>query len=136
MAEKKKKKSKLKEFIGPVEVTPKLRKQENIDGKNKSSSQGGGITIGTKFGTITLDKDKSTSSYAGGEDYKTDTKKIQYDKEFDTKYGKFKIGVNKGKTKHSGGKSKTKGGQISFTKTFRSGGLITGKPKLAKKGWK
>jgi len=92
MAEKKsKKKSKLKEFIGPVAVTPNVRKQETIDGKNKSSNTGGGITLDTKFGTITLDKDNNISSYDGGKDYKTDTKKITYGKDFDTKFGIFVI---------------------------------------------
>ena len=138
MAEKKsKKKSKLKEFIGPVAITPSVRKQDTIDGKNKSSSTGGGITLDTKFGTITLDKDNNISSYDGGKDYKTDTKKITYGKDFDTKFGKISVSGNKGKTKHAGGKSKTKGGSISITKTFVNGGLVkTGKPKLATKGWK
>jgi hypothetical protein len=138
MAEKKsKKKSKLKEFIGPVAITPSVRKQDTIDGKNKSSNTGGGITFDTKYGTITLDKDNNISSYDGGKDYKTDTKKITYGKDFDTKYGKIRISGNKGKTKHAGGKSKTKGGTISITKTFVNGGLVkTGKPKLATKGWK
>ena len=138
MAEKKsKKKSKLKEFIGPVAITPSVRKQDTIDGKNKSSNTGGGITLDTKYGTITLDKDNNISSYDGGKDYETDTKKITYGKDFDTKYGKIRISGNKGKTKHAGGKSKTKGGTISITKTFVNGGLVkTGKPKLATKGWK
>ena len=138
MAEKKsKKKSKLKEFIGPVAITPNVRKQETIDGKNKSSNTGGGITLDTKFGTITLDKDNNISSFDGGKDYETDTKKITYGKDFDTKFGKISVSGNKGKTKHAGGKSKTKGGSISITKTFVNGGLVkTGKPKLATKGWK
>ena len=132
MAEKKsKKKGKLKEFIGPVAVTPNVRKQETIDGKNKSSNTGVGITLDTKFGTITLDKNNNISSFDGGKDYETDTKKITFGKDFDTKFGKISVSGNIGKTKHPGGKSKTKGGSVSITKTFRSGGLVKkGKPKL------
>ena len=137
----KKKKSKLKKikdkFIGPVRLTPEFRKQETQDGKYKNSNEGGGLKIDTKFGTFILDKDKNIISSSDSDDFKTSTKRITYGKDFDTKYGKITISGNKGKTKHSGGKSDTKGGKISISKTFKSGGLVkTGKPKLAIKGWK
>ena len=110
----KKKKSKIKKAIGPVTVTPRVRNQQSVDGKVKTDEKGGGLTIDTK------------------------TKNFTYGKEFNVgKNTKIRINANKGKAKGSGGNSKTKGGEISISKTFNSGGMVrTGKPKLAKKGWK
>ena len=138
MAEKKKKKSKVKKFIGPVTVTPRVRNQQSVDGKVKTDEKGGGLTIDTKFGSFGVDKNKRTQSMKGYEDIDTKTKNYTYGKEFNFgKNTKIRINANKGKAKGSGGKSKTKGGEISISKTFNSGGLVrTGKPKLTNKGWK
>jgi len=136
MAEKKK--SKIKKALGPVTVTPRVRNQQSVDGKVKTDEKGGGLTIDTKFGSFGVDKNKRTQSMKGYEDIDTKTKNFTYGKEFNVgENTKIRINANKGKAKGSGGKSKTKGGEISISKTFNSGGMVrTGKPKLAKKGWK
>jgi len=138
MAEKNKIKNKIKKFIGPVTVTPRVRSQQSVDGKVKTDEKGGGLTIDTKFGSFGVDKNKTTQSMKGFKDIDTDTKNFTYGKEFNVgKNTKIIINANKGKAKGSGGKSKTKGGEISISKTFNSGGLVrTGKPKLTNKGWK
>ena len=132
------KKSKVKKFIGPVTVTPRVRNQQSVDGKVKTDEKGGGLTIDTKFGSFGIDKNKSTQSMKGYEDHKTKTKNFTYGKEFDVgKNTKVRINANKGTAKGSGGKSKTKGGEIFISKTFSDGGLVKkGKPKLAMKGWR
>ena len=78
MAEKKKekkkeKKSKLKKFIGPVTVTPRVSKQTGVDGKIKTDDQGGGLTVDTKFGTFGINKNTNTQSMDGFDDIKTKT---------------------------------------------------------------
>ena len=84
-----------------------------------------------------MDKDKVKYSSSNQTDFKTDTKRIGVGKDFDIKGGKLSIDLNKGKTKSSTGKSKTTGGKITLTKSFKKGGLVkSGKPKLAKRGWK
>ena len=132
------KKSKVKKFIGPIKVTPKLRNQQSVDGKVKTDEKGGALTIDTRFGSFGIDKNKSTQSMKGYDDHTTKTKNFTYGKEFDVgKNTKVRINANKGTAKGSVGKSKTKGGEISISKTFSDGGLVKkGKPKLAMKGWK
>ena len=127
----------IKKFIGPVTVTPEGRKQESVDGDVKTSETGGGVRVDTKYGYITLDKDKVKYSSSNQTDFKTDTKRIGVGKDFDIKGGKLSIDLNKGKTKSSTDKSKTEGGKITLTKSFKKGGLVkSGKPKLAKRGWR
>ena len=132
------KKSKVKKFIGPVTVTPKVRNQKSVDGKIKTDEKGGALTIDTKFGSFGIDKNKSTQSMKGYDDYETKTKNFTYGKEFNVgKNTKVRINANKGTAKGSGGKSKTKGGEISISKTFSDGKKKKkGKPKLAMKGWR
>ena len=91
----------IKKIIGPVAVTPELRKQESVDGDVKTSEKGGGVRVDTKYGYITLDKDKVTHSSSNRPDFKTDTKRIGVGKEIDIKGGKLSIDLNKGKTKSS-----------------------------------
>ena len=127
----------IKKIIGPVAVTPELRKQESVDGDVKTSEKGGGVRVDTKYGYITLDKDKVKYSSSNQTDFKTDTKRIGVGKEIDIKGGKLSIDLNKGKTKSSTDESKTKGIRITLRKSIKKGGLVkSGKPKLAKKGWK
>ena len=127
----------IKEFMGPVTVTPEVRQQDRVDRDGKTSEKGCGVRVDTKYGYITLDKDKVTHSSSNQPDFKTDTKRIGVGKEIDIKGGKLSIDLNKGKTKSSTGKSKTEGGKITLTKSFKKGGLVkSGKPKLAKRGWK
>ena len=127
----------IKKIIGPVAVTPELRKQESVDGDVKTSEKGGGVRVDTKYGYITLDKDKVKYSSSNQTDFKTDTKRIGVGKDFDIKGGKLSIDLNKGKTKSSTDESKTKGIRITLRKSIKKGGLVkSGKPKLAKKDWK
>ena len=127
----------IKKIIGPVAVTPELRKQESVDGDVKTSEKGGGVRVDTKYGYITLDKDKVKYSSSNQTDFKTDTKRIGVGKDFDIKGGKLSIDLNKGKTKSSTDESKTKGVRITLRKSLKKGGLVkSGKPKLAKRGWK
>jgi hypothetical protein len=127
----------IKKFIGPVTVTPEVRQQESVDGNVKTSEKGGGVKVDTKYGYITLDKDKVKHSSSNRPDFETDTKRIGVGKDFNVGDGKLSIDLNKGKTKSSTDKSKTKGGRITYTKSFKKGGLVkSGKPKLAKRGWK
>ena len=127
----------IKKIIGPVAVTPELRKQESVDGDVKTSEKGGGVRVDTKYGYITLDKDKVKYSSSNQTDFKTDTKRIGVGKDFDIKGGKLSIDLNKGKTKSSTDESKTKGVRITLRKSLKKGGLVkSGKPQLAKRGWK
>ena len=127
----------IKEFMGPVTVTPEVRQQDRVDRDGKTSEKGGGVRVDTKYGYITLDKDKVTHSSSNQPDFKTDTKRIGVGKEIDIKGGKLSIDLNKGKTKSSTDESKTKGVRITLRKSLKKGGLVkSGKPKLAKKGWK
>ena len=127
----------IKKIIGPVAVTPELRKQESVDGDVKTSEKGGGVRVDTKYGYITLDKDKVTHSSSNQPDFKTDTKRIGVGKEIDIKGGKLSIDLNKGKTTSSTDESKTKGVRITLRKSLKKGGLVkSGKPKLAKRGWR
>ena len=127
----------IKKIIGPVAVTPELRKQESVDGDVKTSEKGGGVRVDTKYGYITLDKDKVKHSSSNRPDFETDTKRIGVGKDFDIKGGKLSIDLNKGKTKSSTDESKTKGVRITLRKSLKKGGLVkSGKPKLANRGWK
>jgi hypothetical protein len=54
------KKKSIKDFVGPVAVTPSIRKQSSIDGTRKLDDEGAGLQIDTKYGTLYLDKKKKT----------------------------------------------------------------------------
>jgi hypothetical protein len=123
-----KKKSK-KDFIGPVAVTPSIKKQSSIDGTRKLDDEGAGLQIDTKFGTFNLNKNKNTQSYTGdSKKYTSKYKGVSYDKEF--KVGdssRINISANVGRTKDPmDKKGTTKGGTLSFTKTFKKGGMARG----------
>jgi hypothetical protein len=123
------KKKSIKDFIGPVAVTPSIRKQSSIDGTRKLDDEGAGLQIDTKYGTLYLDKNKNTQSYSGdSKKFTSKSKTVSYDKEF--KVGdssRINISANVGKTKNPmGRKGTTKGGTLSFTKTFKKGGMARG----------
>jgi hypothetical protein len=109
----------IKKIIGPVAVTPELRKQESVDGDVKTSEKGGGVRVDTKYGYITLDKDKVKYSSSNQTDFKTDTKRIGVGKDFDIKGGKLSIDLNKGKTKSSTGKSKLQVEKLLLQKVLK-----------------
>jgi hypothetical protein len=125
MAEKKS----IKDFIGPVAVSPSIRKQSSIDGTRKSDDQGVGLQIDTKYGTLYLDKNKNTQSYSGdSKEFTSKSKTVSYDKEFKTgKNSRLNLSANIGKTEDpTGKKGTTKGGKIIFTKNFKKGGEARG----------
>ena len=116
--------AKVKNKIGPVQVSPSVTKQSSVEGKIKSDVTSGGLGIGTKYGNLNLRKTDTTESMKGFKDYRTKDKSLSYDKRFKTgKNSYLDLTLNKGKSKSSSGyKTKTKGATITFTKTFSSGG--------------
>jgi hypothetical protein len=125
------KKKSIKDFIGPVAVSPSIRKQSSIDGTRKLDDEGAGLQIDTKYGTLYLDKNKNTQSYTGdSKKYTSKYKGVSYDKEF--KLGddsRVNISANYGKNKDPMGKEgTTKGGKIIFTKNlnFKKVGMARG----------
>jgi len=116
--------AKVKNKIGPVQVSPSVTKQSSVEGKIKSDVTSGGLGIGTKYGNLNLRKTDTTESMRGFKDYKTKDKSISYDKRFKTgKNSYLDLTLNKGKSKSSSGfKTKTKGATVTFTKTFSTGG--------------
>ena len=116
--------AKVKNKIGPVQVSPSVTKQSSVEGKIKSDVTSGGLGIGTKYGNLNLRKTDTTESMKGFKDYRTKDKSISYDKRFKTgKNSYLDLTLNKGKSKSSSGfKTKTKGATVTFTKTFSTGG--------------
>lgn len=114
----------IKKKIGPVQVSPSITKQSTVEGKIKSDITSGGLGIGTKYGNLNLRKTDTTESMKGFKDYKTKDKSISYDKRFQTgKNSYLDLTLNKGKSKsNTGFKTDTKGGTITFTKQFSTGG--------------
>jgi hypothetical protein len=122
-------KKSIKDVIGPVAVTPSIRKQSSIDGTTKLDDEGAGLQIDTKFGTFNITKNKNTQSFAGDPNkYTSKQKGVSYDKEFKTgDSSRINLSANVGKTKDPmGTKGTTKGGTLSFTKEFNKGGLTRG----------
>jgi hypothetical protein len=112
-------KKSIKDVIGPVAVTPSIRKQSSIDGTTKLDDEGAGLQIDTKFGTFNITKNKNTQSFAGDPNkYTSKQKGVSYDKEFKTgDSSRINLSANVGKTKDPmGTKGTTKGGALSFTK--------------------
>ena len=117
--------SKLKDLIGPITVSPSGTKETTVEGKVKRDTKAGSVGVGTKFGNITLSKSNVTESMPGYSDYKTKSKGVSYDKRFNVgKNSTLDVGVRSGKSKSSFGQdSKTKGATVTFTKTFKHGGM-------------
>lgn len=120
-------KKSIKDVIGPVAVTPSIRKQSSVDGIAKLDDEGKGLQIDTKFGTFNITKSKNTQSFAGNPNkYTSKRKGVSYNKEFKTgDRSRINLSANVGKTKDPmGTKRTTKGGALSFTKEFSRGGGI------------
>ncbi len=127
--------SKLKDLIGPITVSPSGTQETTVEGKVKRDTKAGSVGVGTKFGNITLSKSNVTESMPGYSDYKTKSKGISYDKRFNVgKNSTLDVGVRSGKSKSSFGDSKTKGATVTFTKTFKDGGMCRGMGKAIRGG--
>jgi hypothetical protein len=127
--------SKLKDLIGPITVSPSGTQETTVEGKLKRDTKAGSVGVGTKFGNITLSKSNVTESMPGYSDYKTKSKGISYDKRFNVgKNSTLDVGVRSGKSKSPFGDSKTKGATVTFTKTFKDGGMCRGMGKAIRGG--
>ena len=119
---------KLKDLIGPVAVTPSVTKQSQITGTGKLDTQGTGVTIEGKFGSINLNKGRVTESpkAARGHSFTTKSKGINYRKQFKpNKKTTVELNLNKGKTQdYYKEKRGTHGGSLSITRVL--GGKSTG----------
>jgi len=115
----------IKDLIGPITVSPSGTQETTVEGKVKRDIKAGSVGVGTKFGNITLSKSNVTESMPGYSDYKTKSKGVSYDKRFNVgKNSTLDVGVRSGKSKSSFGQdSKTKGATVTFTKTFKHGGM-------------
>jgi len=114
----------IKDKIGPIQVSPTVTKQQSVEGKVKSDVTSGGVGVAGKFGSLNLRKTKTTESAKGFKDYETKEKSVSYEKRFKTgKNSYLDLTLNKGKSKsNTGFKTDTKGGTITFTKQFSTGG--------------
>ena len=125
----------IKDLIGPITVSPSGTQETTVEGKLKRDTKAGSVGVGTKFGNITLSKSNVTESMPGYSDYKTKSKGISYDKRFNVgKNSTLDVGVRSGKSKSSFGDSKTKGATVTFTKTFKDGGMCRGMGKAIRGG--
>jgi hypothetical protein len=126
----------IKDLIGPITVQPSGTQETTVEGKVKRDTKAGSVGVGTKFGNITLSKSNVTESMPGYSDYKTKSKGVSYDKRFNVgKNSTLDVGVRSGKSKSSFGQdSKTKGATVTFTKTFKDGGMCRGMGKAIRGG--
>ena len=109
-----------------VDVSPYIIKQSSQDGNTKIDDKGVGLDIFSKFGNVGISANKNTQS-SGGNSLKTKSKNITYGKNF--KVGdssSITLEGNYGKSKNQYSDSTTKGGKITFTKSFSEGGISRG----------
>ena len=108
-----------------VDVAPYIIKQSSTEGKFKSEDSGFGADIYSKYGNIGVSKNKNKQSFDGGDELETTSKNITFGKNF--KIGEssnLTLEGNYGKSKNKFSKSDTKGGKLTFTKSFSSGGGV------------
>jgi hypothetical protein len=106
-----------------VDLAPYIIKQSSQDGKLSSEDSGIGLDIYSKYGTVGLSKNKNTQSYDGQGSLKTKSKNITYGKNF--KVGdssSITLEGNYGKSKNKYSDNTTKGGKVTFRKSFNQGG--------------
>ena len=104
-----------------VDIAPYIIKQSSQDGKFSSDDSGIGLDIYSKFGTVGLSKNKNKQSFDGGNELETKSKNITYGKNF--KVGdssSITLEGNYGKSQNQYSDSTTKGGKITFRKSFLS----------------
>ena len=109
-----------------VDVSPYIIKQSSQDGNTKIDDKGVGLDIFSKFGNVGISANKNTQS-SGGNSLKTKSKNITYGKNF--KVGdssSITLEGNYGKSKNQYSNRTTKGGKITFTKSFSDGGIARG----------
>ena len=108
-----------------IDIAPYIIKQSSTEGKFKSDDSGFGADIYSKYGNIGVSKNKNKQSFDGGNELETTSKNITFGKNF--KIGEstnLTVEGNYGKSKNKFSKSDTKGGKITFTKSFSQGGGI------------
>jgi hypothetical protein len=106
-----------------IDLAPYIIKQSSQDGKLSSEDLGIGLDIYSKYGTVGLSKNKNTQSYDGQGSLKTKSKNITYGKNF--KVGdssSITLEGNYGKSKNKYSDNTTKGGKVTFRKSFNQGG--------------
>ena len=104
-----------------VDIAPYIIKQSSQDGKLSSEDSGIGLDIYSKYGNLGVSKSKNTQSYDGQGSLKTKSKNITYGKNF--KVGdssSITLEGNYGKSQNQYSDSTTKGGKITFRKSFSS----------------
>ena len=109
-----------------VDISPYIIKQSSQDGNTKIDDKGVGLDIYSKYGTVGISANKNTQS-SGGNSLKTKSKNITYGKNF--KVGdssSITLEGNYGKSKNQYSNRTTKGGKITFTKSFSDGGIARG----------
>ena len=108
-----------------IDIAPYIIKQSSTEGKFKSDDSGFGADIYSKYGNIGVSKNKNKQSFDGGDELETTSKNLTYGKNFKTgDSSSLTLEANYGKSKNKFSKSDTKGGKITFTKSFSQGGGI------------
>ena len=108
-----------------IDVSPYIIKQSSQEGKFSSNDSGFGADVYSKYGNIGISKNKNKQSFDGGEELETTSKNFTYGKNF--KIGdssSLTLEANYGKSKNKFRKSDTKGGKLTFTKSFSKGSEI------------
>ena len=112
-------------LLANTSVSPSVTAESGVDGKITYENKGVGLGISNKkFGNINISKSDRKESMEGFKDLETKSKNINYNKTFKINdSSSFNINLNKGQSSNNfGNKTKTKGGTLTFTKTFSSGG--------------
>ena len=108
-----------------IDVSPYIIKQSSSEGKFKSDDSGFGADVYSKYGNFGVSKNKNKQSFDGGEELETTSKNLTYGKNF--KIGdssSLTVEGNYGQSKNKYRKSDTKGGKLTFTKSFSRGGGV------------
>ena len=114
----------VRNWIEDTPFLPYIIKQSSQSGKTKIDDQGVGLDIYSKYGNFGISKNKNTQS-SGGDSLKTKSKNITYGKNFKVgKSSNITIEGNYGQSKNKFNKNTTKGGKITFKKTFSKGGSL------------
>ena len=108
-----------------IDVSPYIIKQSSTEGKFKSDDSGFGADVYSKYGNFGISKNKNKQSFDGGNELETTSKNLTYGKNFKTgDSSSLTLEANYGKSKNKFSKSDTKGGKITFTKSYSRGGGV------------
>ena len=108
-----------------IDIAPYIIKQSSQEGKFKSDDSGFGADIYSKYGNFGISKNKNKQSFDGGNELETTSKNLTYGKNF--KIGdssSLTLEGNYGQSKNKFRKSDTKGGKLTFKKSFSKGSSI------------